>query len=189
VGRDVLVGCVFGVAVVSSFFLTYPIASWVGVPQEQPFVGPLRLLLGSRSVVAVAFWSVVSPVFFALAMLFILVLLRLLLRREWAAVALFVLILTAGEVLRSASPLLYGIADVLAYGATVWVVARFGLLALVVALQVTTILQWFPITTDLSAWYAGIGLTGVCLLLGLTFYGFYTSLGGQPLFGRASLED
>ena len=189
VGRDVLVGCVFGVAMVLSFFLTYPIASWVGVPQEQPWVGPLRLLLGSRSVVAVTFWAVVSPVFFALAMLFVLFLFRLLLRREWAAVVLFVSILTAAEVLQVASPLLYGIADVLAYGATVWVVARFGLLALVVALQVGTTLQWFPITTDLSAWYSGIGLTGACLLLGLTVYAFYTSLGGQPLFGRASLED
>jgi len=59
----------------------------------------------------------------------------------------------------------------------------------VVALQFSTVLQWFPITTDLSAWYSGIGLTGACLLLGLTVYGFYTSLGGQPLFGRVSLED
>jgi len=71
----------------------------------------------------------------------------------------------------------------------VFVVARCGFLALVVALQFSTVLQWFPITTDLSAWYSGIGLTGACLLLGLTVYGFYTSLGGQPLFGRVSLED
>ena len=91
--------------------------------------------------------------------------------------------------MQSASPLLYRIADVCAYGATVFVVARCGFLALVVALQFSTVLQWFPITTDLSAWYSGIGLTGACLLLGLTVYGFYTSLGGQPLFGRVSLED
>jgi hypothetical protein len=52
-----------------------------------------------------------------------------------------------------------------------------------------TIALWFPITTHLAAWYAGIGMVGVLLLIGLTVYGFYTSLGGQPLFGRLSLED
>jgi hypothetical protein len=47
----------------------------------------------------------------------------------------------------------------------------------------------FPITTNLSAWYSGIGLVGLGLMLGLAVYAFHTSLGGQPLFGRASLED
>ena len=66
---------------------------------------------------------------------------------------------------------------------------RYGLLAVVVSFGFGTFLQAFPITTDLSTWYAGIGLVGVCLLLGLTVHGFYTSLGGQPLLGRVSLED
>jgi hypothetical protein len=47
----------------------------------------------------------------------------------------------------------------------------------------------FPITAQLSAWYAGIGLAGLALLLALALYAFHTSLGGQPLFGRASIED
>ena len=66
--------------------------------------------------------------------------------------------------------------------------ARFGLLALVVGFAFGGILDWFPIATDLSFWYSGIGLAGACLLLGLTVYGFYTSLGGQSPFGRVSLE-
>jgi hypothetical protein len=47
----------------------------------------------------------------------------------------------------------------------------------------------FPVTMQLSAWYSGIGLAGLALLLALTIYAFHTSLGGQPLFGRASIED
>ena len=47
----------------------------------------------------------------------------------------------------------------------------------------------FPTTTKLSAWYSGIGLGGVLALLAFAFYAFHTSLGGQPMFGRASLED
>jgi len=40
-----------------------------------------------------------------------------------------------------------------------------------------------------SAWYFGTGITGQFLLLAFALYAFYTSLGGQPLFGRTSLDD
>jgi hypothetical protein len=51
------------------------------------------------------------------------------------------------------------------------------------------LLNLFPITTQLSAWHSGIGLTGLVILLALALYAFHTSLGGQPLFGHARLED
>jgi len=38
-------------------------------------------------------------------------------------------------------------------------------------------------------WYAGISLTGILLIAATTFYGFYTSLGGRPVFGGAVLEE
>ena len=189
VGRDVVVGCVLGVVATVLSYLPYPVAAKVGLPEGLPLAGPLRAFLGARAVVALAPWSVAGPIFMALAMLFILFLLRVLLRSEWAAVVLLVLILTAGDALGSDSPLLIGIVNAVAYGATVFVLARFGLLAVVVGFVSASMLSWFPITTDLSAWYSGIGLAGVLLLLGLTVYGFHTSLGGQPLFGGASLTD
>jgi hypothetical protein len=54
---------------------------------------------------------------------------------------------------------------------------------------VFNILQNFPMTTDGSAWYAGISLTGMLLMAAITFYAFYTSLGGRPIFGSAVLEE
>jgi len=51
------------------------------------------------------------------------------------------------------------------------------------------LLLFLPITTQLSAWYSGTGLTGLALLVAFALYAFHTSLGGQPLFGRASLEE
>jgi len=74
-------------------------------------------------------------------------------------------------------------------GAGLFVLFRFGLLALASYLLFTAIFAGFPITLNLSAWYSGIGLAGLALLLGMAVYAFHTSLGGQPLFGRASLED
>jgi hypothetical protein len=47
----------------------------------------------------------------------------------------------------------------------------------------------FPLTTQGSAWYASISLTGILLMAAMALYGFYTSLGGRPVFGGAVLEE
>jgi hypothetical protein len=46
-----------------------------------------------------------------------------------------------------------------------------------------------PLTTDLSAWYAGDGLAYALTLAGLAVDGFIVSLGGQSRFGRWLFED
>jgi len=83
----------------------------------------------------------------------------------------------------------YAAMDAVFCGVCVFVLLRFGLLAYAAAILFINLLRSFPITTQVSSWYFGIGLAGLVLLLGLAGYGFYTSLGGQPLFGGASLED
>ncbi len=66
---------------------------------------------------------------------------------------------------------------------------RFGLLALVANFMVYTTLKNFPLTTQGSAWDSGISLAGILLIATLAFYGFYTSVGGRPVFGGAVLEE
>jgi hypothetical protein len=51
------------------------------------------------------------------------------------------------------------------------------------------VLQYFPLTSQGSAWYAGISLAGILLIAALALYGSYTSLGGRPVFGGALLEE
>ncbi len=189
VGRDLLVGCVVGVLWVLLYRFERPAASWIGVRPEPPFVGPLHLLTGASTVVPVVSWFLVFGIFYGLAALFILFLLRLLLRNQPAAAVLFVLIFTAWEALDYDSLLLGIIIEGLWSVILLLLLTRFGLLATAAALFFQSIFSCFPITTQLSAWYSGVGLAGSLLLLGLTLYAFHTSLGGQPLFGRAALED
>jgi hypothetical protein len=54
---------------------------------------------------------------------------------------------------------------------------------------VYSVLNDFPLTTQGSAWYAGISLAGILLMAAMAFYGFHTSLGGRPVFGGAVLEE
>ena len=119
------------------------------------------------------------------ALLFILFVLRVLLRKQWAAAIAWVLLFT---VLASGDPV--GRVSALIFSTlAVFVMIRFGLLALVANHMVFSILQHFPLTTQGSAWYAGIGLTGILLIGAMAFYGFYTSLDGRAVFGRTILEE
>ena len=71
-----------------------------------------------------------------------------------------------------------------------FLITRLGLLALSAAFVFEfCLLTNFPLTTQGSAWYAGISVAGILLMAAMAFYGFYTSLGGRPVFGRATLDE
>jgi len=130
--------------------------------------------LGAHTIVADLAQELMWAPFVWFALLFILFVLRVLLRKQWAAAIAWVLLFT---VLASGDPV--GWVSALIFSTlAVFVMIRFGLLALVANHMVFSILQHFPLTTQGSAWYAGIGLTGILLIGAMAFYGFYTSLGG-----------
>jgi hypothetical protein len=70
-----------------------------------------------------------------------------------------------------------------------WLVSRIGLLAVVTMWCFNFLLFFVSPSFDFSSWYAAYTMPGLVFLLALTGYAFYISLGSQPLFGAASLED
>jgi hypothetical protein len=84
----------------------------------------------------------------------------------------------------------WSVAFPLASGALLTVVAvRFGLLALVVARFTWGLLEFMPMTLDVSHWSAAASNWTLALLVGLTAFGFYASRAGQPLFGSILGEE
>jgi hypothetical protein len=192
VGRDLLVSCVVGVVLVLLDFLGYNLAHWVGVRQDVPIDVNTHMTLGffagTRAALACALPLPAWSLFWGVGCLFLLLLLRVLLRREWLAAVLFVLLLTAFMGLSSDSPLTW-ICNALEWGTAYFILVRFGLLASTVQFAVVFVLEIFPVTPQLSDWYSGIGIAGVVLLLGFAAYAFHTSLGGRPIFQAKLLED
>jgi hypothetical protein len=201
VGRDLLVGCAVGVAIAMLTYLGVFLSSLFGAPQVAPFnsnpigtIDTLYFFSNARAIVAgIAYLTLVCTVF-SLGTAFFLFLLRILLRSTWAAAIIYVLFLTAVFFPTAKLPLSILLPAmlmplVLSSVIHMLVLLRFGLLALIADQLVFQALFVLPITTQVSAWYSGIGLTGLALLLAFALYSFHTSLGGQPMFGRASLED
>ena len=203
VGRDLLVGCILGIVLVLLNYFRFPLFSLLGAPQIKPSApfmslldsagmgrsGSLYLFSGAHALVASVSNILIGCVAIGLAFSFITFFFRVLLKRAWIAVILVILWGTAVNALGVEPSLLSLTLIILAVGIILFVLFRFGLLAFITSVLFYCILLSFPITIQLSAWYSGIGLAGLALLLAIALYGFYTSLGGQPLFGRASLED
>lgn len=191
VGRDVLAGCLWGAFANALGILVWFVPSWLGYPPLRPLSGSDWLFPeGARATLAFVSNNLIfGTLLFPLAALFLLFLFRALLRKEWAASLAWVLFIAVFFAAGSQYFLL-ALVQTLIFGVvTVFLLRRLGLLWLVVASSFGGLLSNFPLTTQMSSWYAGIGLAGIVLMAAIAFYGFYTSLGGRPVFGGGVLEE
>ena len=122
-------------------------------------------------------WLAASPVF--------LFLFRALFRRLWLAAAALVLLAIAVFSPTNLPDLCAG--AVFAVVIT-FILIRFGVMALMAAIFVWQVLLFFPLTTDLTTWYASSSLFAIASVLALTAYAGYTALAGRPLFQAGFLE-
>jgi serine/threonine protein kinase len=189
VGRDVLVGCLWGAFAAVLNRLEWFVPSWLGHPPPLPLSGPDWQFLGARTIIADISNGFGYRLLLALAFLFFLFLFRALLRKEWAAAVAWVLFLTVFFSVGSESVPVALMYTLILNVVTVYLLRRLGLLWLVVSFVFAGLLNEFPLTTQMSSWYAGISLAGILLMAAMALYGFYTSLGARPAFGGAVLEE
>jgi hypothetical protein len=64
---------------------------------------------------------------------------------------------------------------------TAFLLIRFGLLVVVGAGIFNDILRSFPLTTQMSSWYAGTSLAGILLLAAIALSAFFPSLGADRI--------
>ncbi len=185
VGRDVLFGILIGIVLdlIRGLFINISPNPIVFSPISETLLKSLSgVCLAAGNLVLLA----VLPVVGALIFLFMLFLLRLLARRDWLAVVLFMLVLFPGIYTGNWQ---FSIMRILLLGLLAVTMTRYGLMASAVALFAGQALSIFPVTLNLSVWYAGIGLAPLVAVLALAVFAFYTSLGGQKVFQGNLLED
>jgi hypothetical protein len=187
VGRDILIGCLFGI--VSSILeaariVVLPLA---GRPMPRPILGNnVNLLQGPQYIVGMAAGWTYGPLQTALFGALMFVGLRFLLRRDWAAFAASILILLAiGD---NGQAILGGVGlntmfFALLYGTTLIAIVRFGLLVTAVGLIVDGALTGVPFPAHLSGWAGMPAVWTIVLVLAMMSFGFYAARAGQPLFG------
>ena len=184
VGRDMLIGAVVGVGFVIVEKVIHLIPGWLGWAPEMPFGTDLDTLLGARWVAGELFYALNPTVLFPLLWLFLLVLLRVVLRREWLAAAAFVvLVVVMIGTLGANYPVLAAVHGLVVATVVYTTLVRFGLVATAMIVFFTAIDDWSPLTLDLSTWYADSTIAALLLVAAVAAYGFHVSLGGRKLLG------
>ncbi|HEX7772280.1 MAG TPA: hypothetical protein VF435_07645, partial [Pyrinomonadaceae bacterium] len=181
-----------GVAHTGAIVFGWLIPHWSGYPTAPPLFANVLTLGGVRQMLALFLnQNIVVSVFVGFAFLFFLLLLYMILRRELLAeIGLFLTVLTIEiAAFASSSPRFVWVASIIVSVIIVIMVARLGLLATMVAQFCFLLTAFYPMTTDFSAWYASSTVFALTIVLGLAIYGFYTSLGGQRVFGGKLLND
>jgi serine/threonine-protein kinase len=188
VGRDVLLGAVMGLAALFAFVGGIAASRVWGLPSITPWPFLDGAVLSSlRHSGFRVFVNLFSAVLYGMVFLFALTLLRMLVRKPWLAGALWCVLMSTPAL--DTNTVSEWISSVLRALILLAVLLRGGLLALVVALYFMFVTIEVPLTLDLSSWYAMQAFPVVGVLLLLVVYGFYTSLGGKPIFGQAFFED
>jgi serine/threonine-protein kinase len=191
VGRDILIGSVFGVAITVVNYLAHLARGGPALGVSPTFQASLDTLLGLRESVGVFFNLPANfAIFLGILYLFLLLLLYLFFRRkEWLSSLVAWLLPTVvwGAFYRN---LLIGILFAgLIYGLILVVTTRFGLLAMIASQFFTLLFATYPMTWDFSVWYAGSTIFALCAGLAVVIYSFYISLGGQPVFKGGLLRE
>ena len=199
VGKDLLIGFVFGVVIVGFFGVALWSMQQAGVIRPIGQSNAFDAMRGGRFAVgelfAIHLTSLAAPLcYFALVLL-----LRIVLRKRWASQAGFVLVYmslpmasfwTLARDDAKLTALLVGASIGLAIGVTLIVLlVRFGLLATAATFLCSGLLQNYPITTVVSAPYFASSLIGAVAALSYAAYGFWVARAGQPLLQDTILRD
>jgi hypothetical protein len=186
VGRDVLIGCALGGALLM-LDLVHRAPALVGGPPSVPELGfSVDSLIGPGMMMVEWIQQTFNSVESALLIVLVFVALRLLVRNTWLAVAIGIALVVA----ISGNSWSYGgsrwldvFEGIVSIGLITIAIFRFGLLATTVTLLVDNIPSAVPFVGRAAAWATTPGLLSALLVAALGCFGFYAARAGQPLFG------
>lgn len=179
VGRDILFGVILGVVWLLIFALRTIPMMHMGA---QPGLGGAAYLTGGRTALGAWLAQVPGSIIGTLQFFFILLGLKVLLRKDWLAAVAFVALFALPKAFTSAYLPVELPTEILVYAIAVLIVFRFGLIPLAVAIFTIDMLGNVPFTADLSSWYFSTTILTLLSVVAIAAWGFYHSLGGEPVW-------
>jgi serine/threonine-protein kinase len=183
VARDVLIGCAAGAVLTTLLMVSHLLPGWLGFTAERLATPTWHAWLGWGHAVSLVLQLVCNALLDAFTALFVLVLARLVWRREYVAAIAAAALLATPDVLLSDTPAIAGVFYFVVYFLGLLLLMRVGLLAVITLRFCVDLLQAYPIVPNLSAWYSSLGLAALALLAVLVAASLHTALAGprQPL--------
>jgi serine/threonine-protein kinase len=192
VGRDILFGSMLGVLWILVFQFRYIPMMRLGAV---PGVGNVAYMAGGREALGAWLGQVPNSITGTLQFFFLLLFLRVAFEfllslvnlkmprfTEALAAIAFVALFALPRGLTSSYVTVELPAQILVYAIAVLIVYRFGLVPLAFAIFTINMLGNVPFSGDFSAWYMPGSILALLSAVALAGWGFYHSLGGEPLW-------
>lgn len=133
-------------------------------------------LLGGRQLIGAAAAAVNNASAILFFPVMIVALTRLVVRKTWLAVGLFLLFFVVAAMPHMASPVPHLIGTSLVFALFFFVLFRFGFLACAALTLTTHLAHDLPITPDSSSWFFSSTIFTLALIAALALYGFKIAL-------------
>jgi serine/threonine-protein kinase len=185
VGRDVLIGMVWGALVAAALLAAQRVPVLLGRPAPLPNGGDVDALVRTSRLLADVVSLPISATLFGLGALLLFLVLRFLTRRDLPAAVLLVAILTlialaqAEESVWLMLPL--GIVVYVAYAV---LLLRFGVLSAIAGVFTLDVLLGMPLLPDPGHWTGSASVAVVPLMIVLAVWAFRSAVGGTAPFPR-----
>jgi len=190
VGRDTIVGVLVGAAGVAIWAASKYVPGWLGWPPPLPNIPSLDGLLGLRPLLGALVAHQVVAVVVGMAVVVALSLLRGLVRVEWVAVIIVLVLIQSRNAAFSGTS--FVVAMVLSAAALIpsfVLLLRAGLLPFIVSIYVINIFSDLVVTAELTTWQGVPSRAVLAVALLLMLHGFRAALAGRPAVATALLED
>jgi hypothetical protein len=179
VARDLLVGCIGGVALVLAGDVPEALPEWLGQPGLAPTGGGLGGFSDTAGFISILLGRASRVVSESLLMLLLLLLPLMMLRNQWIAyVAMTVLLFGISFTLDAL--IVSAVTAALLVAIQVVLITRFGVLAYAAAWFVYYCVYDLPFSLDTSAWYFSRSAITAALIIGVAAWGAYSSTSGRP---------
>jgi serine/threonine-protein kinase len=168
VGRDLLIGLCLGS---TAFLISRAGVYWNmlhGAIAGRDVI--LESFLGGPYVIAVLMFALSTAVMITFIPFLGVFLLKLLVKNQYSAAGLFILIVAPLMSFTSRAPLVTTLIAAVGILIFVFALLRFGLLAALASNFTLLLLRLFPLTTDLTSWHLSISAVPLLVLSGLAAY-------------------
>jgi hypothetical protein len=182
VGRDLLIGVIGGCTAALLFGATT-------ILMDEPMNAFSAAMGSTRQLIFLILGNVQTAALFALGIGVLILLGHLILRRRALAIAFATLVYMFNVGSPGIDPGIELAFRFLMASLAVGIFVRFGLLSAATLLFTAHLLISAPLTLDPSSWLFARGLLVLGLILAVAAWGFYRSLGTQPILAGAVLDD
>jgi hypothetical protein len=189
VGRDILIGAGIGAGLMTYSFLIGLIPQWLGWPPPPPNVENAISYFSLIQFPSALTGQITASLLLGLGLLFLFLLFTIILRKERLGILAVGLLFYLGIGLSLTNNPLGWLLAAVGVFLHLFPLYRYGLLVMVSSEFFFHLYIIYPITHQLSSWYAASYLLGLIVNVGLAAYALRTSIGDQKLFGSGLLQD